>query len=254
MHPKKSIWFGFTILIVALVVWILTGQYYKGREGQYYELTRIADNYKTDKGALQHHYTQLYECLFSPMRLSAKKIFEIGVLEGASLKMFAEYFPSAAVYGIDIKDTSHLNSERIKTFIADQANRTQLNSFIAKYGNDFDIILDDGGHSMEQQQVSLAFLFKDVKPGGYYVLEDVHTSLIPEYGVIPDESNSTLTMINQFVRTGKIISKYMSEEEMQFLNDNISSCNLFSTDKGASITCVFKRKPLKTGERILKLL
>jgi hypothetical protein len=64
--------------------------------------------------------------------------------------MFGDYFPNAVIYGIDIIDTFWLNSNTIKTFVADQANRKQLKGFIDMYGDGFDIILDDGGHAMAQ--------------------------------------------------------------------------------------------------------
>jgi demethylmacrocin O-methyltransferase len=211
-------------------------------EYRFGELTRLADKYKTDKGSLLHHYTEVYEGFFYPMKDSARKICEIGVLEGASLKMFEDYFGRAVIYGIDIQDTSRLNSNRIKTFIADQSDRRQLAAFTDACGSGFDLILDDGGHSMAQQQISFACLFRNVRPGGYYVIEDVHTSLLRDYGVEPGEENSTLTMIYRFVRNGKIESKYMTEAEMQYLNLNISFSNLMSDNKGTSITCIFRKK------------
>jgi hypothetical protein len=230
------------VLSLSLALCVLSGPGCTNREYKFGELTRLADEYKTDKGSMLHHYTEVYEHFFYPMRASARKICEIGVLEGASLEMFADFFGGAVIYGIDIKDASHLNSDRIRTFVADQSDRKQLAAFLDADGSDFDLILDDGGHTMPQQQVSFAYLFKYVRTGGYYVIEDVHTSLLSGYAVEPGEGNSTLTMINHFVRSGQIESKYMTEEERQYLNLNISYCNLMSRDKGTSMTCIFKKK------------
>ena len=189
-----------------------------------------------------HHYTETYERFFLPMKRSARKIAEIGIGEGASLKMFADYFPQAVIYGLDILDASHLNSGRIKTFIADQSDRKQLAAFIHVNGSDFDLILDDGGHAMQQQQVSFAFLFPYVRPGGYYIIEDVHTSLLDGYGAEPAQGNTTLTMIDHFNRTGRIESRYMTDGEKQYLNDSLSYCCLVSRDQGSSMTCIFKKR------------
>jgi hypothetical protein len=230
------------VLSLCLVLSVLSGPGCGSRDYRFGELTQLADKYKTDKGSILHRYTEVYEYFFYPLKSSARKICEIGVLEGASLKMFADYFGGAVIYGIDIKDASHLNSDRIRTFVADQADRKQLSAFTDADGSDFDLILDDGGHSMPQQQVSLAYLFKYVRPGGYYIIEDVHTSLLDDYGVEPGEGNATLTMINRFVRSGEIESKYMTDEEKQYLDLNISYCNLMSRNKGTSITCIFKKR------------
>jgi hypothetical protein len=207
------------------------------------ELTRLADKHNTDKGTSTHKYTDVYEYFLLPMRNQARKIGEIGVASGASLFMWSDYFPNAMIHGIDIVDSSRLNSDRIKTFIADQGNRKQLGQFIAASGSGFDLILDDGGHLMEQQQVSLGFLFPHVKPGGYYILEDVHTSIMyPGWGIDEDKKNTTLLMIENFVRTGKISSKHMTPAEARYVSDHVQYCNLFWGEDRLSITWILKKK------------
>lgn len=228
-------------MVLFLAIGILGGAGCGTRGNQYGELTRLADKYQTDKGTKLHHYTEVYEGFFLPIRSSATKICEIGILEGASLRMFAEYFPGAVIYGIDIEEASRLETDRIKTFVADQSNREQLAAFAERAGNDFDIVLDDGGHTMEQQQVSLASLFPQVRSGGYYIIEDVHTSLRDGYGVDPGAENSTLTMILRYMRSGAIASRYMTKEEQGYLSTHISFCNLASRNSGNSIACIFKK-------------
>jgi demethylmacrocin O-methyltransferase len=158
----------------------------------------------TDKGPSQHNYTELYERLFLQWKDDPIKIFEIGVAGGGSLQMWQSYFPKARIFAVDILDTSQFSNARVTTLIADQANRDHLQSAIAVSGSDIDVLIDDGGHTMEQQQVSLGFLFRHVKPGGYYVIEDVHTSLPAlwkGYGVARDGANTTLRMIENFIRS-----------------------------------------------------
>jgi hypothetical protein len=232
------------------------------RPVEFGQLTRIGRG-KTDK-TIPHGFTEIYEHLFSPLRSSPVRICEIGIAGGGSLRMWSEYFSKSTVFGIDIYSLDELHrllpkypdvpdllpekpeTERLKTFVADQANRDQLRSFIDKYGGDFDIVLDDGGHAMEQQQTSLGFFFKYVKPGGYYVIEDVHTSP-PEryqgYGVQDDEKNSTLNMINSFIRQGRIQSQYLRPDEIDYLNSHIEYTNLFARNNEAhSMTCIFQKK------------
>jgi SAM-dependent methyltransferase len=190
-------------------------------------LAELCKTHKTDKCASDHNYVELYEKFFSPVRNQAKRVLEIGVWRGDSLRLWEEYFPSARIFGIDINDSSRYNTERIITAIADQANREQLGQFIEAHGSDFDIVIDDGGHTMEQQQTSFGFLFPHVRPGGIYIIEDVHTSfpnLYPDYGVEVDERNSTFSMINNFVRSGKFQSKYLTEQELQYLTTHVEHC------------------------------
>ena len=234
------------VLGLSLVLFVISSSICSSAEDKFGELTNLADKYGTDKGSSDHLYTEVYEYFFYPIKYEARKICEIGIWKGASLKMFRDYFPNAVIYGIDINDASGLNSDALKTFVADQANRKQLKDFIDTDGYDFDIILDDGGHTMEQQQVSFGYLFKYLNSGGYYIIEDVHTSLYSHYGatygVKKNEENATLVMINNFIRTGRIESKYMTTEEKNYLNTNIRYCNLLSKNSGYSITCIFKKK------------
>ncbi len=208
-------------------------------------LTALAAKYETDKGLGTHGFTEFYELFFRPIKDTARHVCEIGVLEGASMKMWNDYFPNATVYGLDIEDTTRFETARVKTFVADQGKRRELGRFTAKYPVAFDFVLDDGGHRMNQQQVSLAYFFPKIKSGGYYVLEDVHCSLPrhrPGYGADEDEGNTSLTMIERFQRTGKIESPYMTPQEAEYLTAQIESCTLHSRNGGESITCVFKKK------------
>ncbi|HVO09284.1 MAG TPA: class I SAM-dependent methyltransferase [Vicinamibacteria bacterium] len=218
----------------------------RDRSARVGDLTALADEWGTDKGTRGHHYTEVYDRFFSPIRQDARKVLEIGVLKGASLRMWRDYFPHAMVYGIDIEDTSSVNSDRIRTYVADQANRKQLQAFLDAAGSDFDLILDDGGHTMEQQQVSFGYLFRHVKPGGYYVIEDVHTSLYAlyhdEFGATPGGEGTTLAMIDHFVRTGTIESSHMTPEEKDSFKGNIVYANLLRQENGHSIACIFRKK------------
>ncbi len=190
-------------------------------------LTELCQTHKTDKCASGHNYVELYEKFFGPIRHQVQRVLEIGVWHGDSLRLWKEYFPSARIFGIDITDSSRYDTDRIITAIADQASREQLGKFVETYGPPFDIVIDDGGHTMEQQQTSFGFLFPYVRSGGIYIIEDVHTSfpaLYPDYGVEADEKNSTFSMISHFVRSGKFRSKYLTEQELQHLTTHVDYC------------------------------
>lgn len=211
------------------------------------ELGRLSMG-RTDKGPDGHDYTEVYEHFFAPLKAEPIRILEIGIDRGGSLLMWRDYFPKAQIFGIDIESRSDMDSDRIHTFVADQSSREQLGAFLAKFPGPYDVILDDGGHSMEQQQVSLGFLFGQVRPGGYYVVEDVHTSLPAFYpskwfGVDADGSNTTLRMLETFVRTGRFESRHMTEGEALLLSGQVEFSNLFRrTTTPPSITCLLKRK------------
>jgi SAM-dependent methyltransferase len=212
-------------------------------------LTEMCERYPTDKCPYAHGFIEIYDRLFESERDSMERFFEIGILNGVSHLMWREYFPNAEIFGIDIKDYSaQSEGSGIETFVADQANRNDLKAFIDKYGGNFDVILDDGGHAMDHQQVSLGYLFQHVKSGGIFIIEDVHTSLPdmypdPFFEVAEDEMNTTLLMIEYFIRTGKIRSQYMTNKEIQYLEENIHSIELHHrVNSKHSILAIIRKK------------
>ena len=91
-------------------------------------------------------------------------------------------------------------------------------------------------------------LFKTLKSGGIYVLEDLHTSLealIPEKawcGWGDSTKTLTLDMLKNFISTGKIQSDYLTEDEINYLNDNILSVEIYQNRPDWSITSVIIKK------------
>jgi hypothetical protein len=79
------------------------------------------------------------------------------------------------VYGIDYEDKSQYNEDRIKTYIADQDNAGELFDVCFKLPSP-DIIIDDASHKSKHQISSCATLFRLIKPGGFYIIEDCLTS------------------------------------------------------------------------------
>ena len=145
---------------------------------------------KYDVDALELGYTQHYEQLLSEVRNDFTKVLEIGVETGRSHRLWLEYFPNAKIYGMDVfneldrsgyvEEFNRLQRgnpylDRSVLFKGDQANVSDLNRFKEEYGNNFDMRIDDGGDTMEQMQVSLNHLWDSVKPGGVYVIEDLHS-------------------------------------------------------------------------------
>jgi hypothetical protein len=146
-------------------------------------LTEIINTNHSDKGTVMgeaHGYTPVYERWLEPMRNESLRMLEIGVCDprmpGASLNSWYEYFPKATIFGYDIMDARRFDNDRITTFAGDQSDRADLARFVEFSGGEFDIIIDDGSHKAMHQQVSLAFLLPHLKPGGQYIIEDMHVA------------------------------------------------------------------------------
>lgn len=149
-------------------------------------LAEIAAGLDTNKGQRRvkgawPSVAEVYEPYLAPIRDAATSVLEIGVKRGGSLLLWKEYFPNAQVIGVDIKpDLEGLAEDRIAIRIGDQGDQAFLASLIAEAAP-FDLVLDDGSHQFDDQRDTLLALWPHVKPGGIYVVEDVHTSYRPKY-------------------------------------------------------------------------
>ena len=130
----------------------------------------------TDKASSHHGYLDFYERFFERLRNKPIKILEIGVLEGASVRMWERYFPNGTVIGADINPHLFgLATQRIQIEIIDQSNIQHLVDLGTKHGP-FDIIVEDGSHLWEHQITTLRVLFPFLKDKGFYIVEDLQTN------------------------------------------------------------------------------
>ncbi len=164
----------------------------------------------------------MYEAYLERYRTSALTILEIGLgvtgdrwdarivrgrnTGGASLNMWYDYFPNARIFGIDVNECSYLDNDRIKTFVADQGSLADLQTFAkATTGTEFDVIIDDGSHRPDHQQVSLGFLFKVLKPGGLYFIEDLLSNGLGDHAkgrMACDTVRNTRRVLKHFLKHG----------------------------------------------------
>lgn len=129
------------------------------------------------------NYFPVYEKWFSPYRGKDMVFVEVGVWKGGSIQMWKNYFgKDAKIIGIDINpDCKKFEDEQISIEIGSQDDAKFWASFKEKYPR-VDILLDDGGHMMNQQIVTFREMFPHIKDGGLYMCEDCHTSYHEIFG------------------------------------------------------------------------
>ena len=129
------------------------------------------------------HYLPIYDRYFKPFMGRNPVILEIGVYKGGSLDMWNYYFEGQCqIYGLDINpDCKALEKDNIKILIGDQGDPETMKTIIETVPS-IDILIDDGSHQMKDLIATFEGLYKHVKAGGFYLLEDLHTCYWPEYG------------------------------------------------------------------------
>ncbi len=154
-------------------------------------LCDLARQHGTDKGGNHliagetcHQYTPVYDALLRDRRLSVDAVLEIGVNYGCSLRMWRDYFPGAAIIGLDSNAGSLFHEGNIWCYAADQNNHESLMGALKQAAADteivvYDLIVDDGSHEREHQIVSLKSLLPFLANDGLYVIEDIYPDCIP---------------------------------------------------------------------------
>lgn len=128
-------------------------------------------------------YFEVYTRHLSRFRDKEITLIEIGVQGGGSLDMWSTFFPNAKIIGIDIDPECQklkYKSPNIELMHGNQADPEFWKVFFERYSK-VDVIVDDGGHEMHQQVISLENCFPNLKVGGVYITEDCHTSYMPDY-------------------------------------------------------------------------
>lgn len=128
-----------------------------------------------------HGYTRYYDRHFAAIRGRAKRICEVGLLNGSSLALWREYFPKADLFGFDMTDRwkRHAGSlERCTVIQGDETNRADVQRLIDQ--GPFDVIVDDASHDPAHQRQLFDQLWPSVRQYGFYVIEDIYRSFRPE--------------------------------------------------------------------------
>jgi hypothetical protein len=136
-------------------------------------LREIVKKHNTDKNTDHCYIDYVYEDLFLKLKDSATAILEIGIYYGGSILLWQEYFSTASVHGVDISNidlSSHSLNDRIKTFCDDAYSEKFIYSIEDKF---YDVIIDDGPHTLESMRVFVSKYLSKVKDNGYLILEDI---------------------------------------------------------------------------------
>ena len=129
------------------------------------------------------HYFPIYHRHLDRFRGRPVRLLEIGVYRGGGLDMWSRYLgPDAKLVGLDIDEAAiRAVRGRFPVVLGDQADPEVLLRINEQYGP-FDVVIDDGGHTMRQQIVTAETLFPLLNDGGVFLVEDTHTSYWSEFG------------------------------------------------------------------------
>lgn len=170
----------------------------------------------------RHGYHWFYGPILDEFRHRPNlSMLEIGAEFGKSAIGWANYFKhniNIDLYTYNGKDDRMMAfefecptkdcDEKVHLFHGDQANTDQLDEMISKRSDGWDIIIDDASHVPYHQIITFEHMWKAVKPGGLYIVEDVETSYYPktdiygynfEAGILAPPPHNSVNRFKQYI-------------------------------------------------------
>jgi hypothetical protein len=127
---------------------------------------------------LKHPYTPVYDFLFASLREKPINLGEIGIEKNASMRCWRDYFQAASLWGweYDLEKIEQADGDNLKdtTYLfmdvrSEESIRESFEQALVK----FDIVIEDSTHAFEDQIRVGKEVHRFLKPGGYFVIEDV---------------------------------------------------------------------------------
>ena len=211
-------------------------------------MNELEQYFNDNKGRLIHkwnHYFEIYDRHFSKYKNTEVIILEIGVSQGGSLQMWKNYFGhKCKIYGIDINPRcKELEENQVEIIIGNQEDKSFLTSLKEKIPR-VDILIDDGGHTMNQQINTFEILFSHVNEDGIYLCEDLHTSYWYEYGGKYKGKNTFIEYSKNFIDYINAWHSKSSKLEVSNFTKSVNSLHYYD-----SILVIEKRLTAKPLDR-----
>ena len=166
-------------------------------------------------------YFSIYQREFSRYVEQGRPVsmLEVGVQNGGSLELWAQYMPSGStIIGIDINEkVGHLNFDnpQISVHVADATNASEVDAVLGEKA--FEIIIDDGSHQSGDITSTFLILYGRLRPGGSYIIEDLHCSYSGEFEGGYRRPGSSMEWLKQFADVVNCDHIIGSEIEMETL-------------------------------------
>lgn len=157
---------------------------------------------------------KIYEKLLSVYKDKPITLLEIGVWDGGSMLLYEQLLPMAKIYGIDILERPEcLKDSKVITRVLNQNDTEGLEKLALEAGG-FDVIIDDGSHYTKETKNCFDTLWKYLKPGGAYFIEDWSVS-------IKEKTSSNIGYRDSVAGMDKLLVEIMSKKVELGLGDCI---------------------------------
>ena len=204
-------------------------------------------SYWMNKNNYGHGYSKYYSKYLKKFKHKKIKILEVGSYAGSSAAAFSKFFPHSKIYCLDINISNFkYSSKNIKVFGMDATNQNHVFNFFKKNNIStnkkfFDIIIDDGSHKLDDILKVLKFFYKNLKPRGYYVIEDFN--LIKYFKHLDSSSEPKIDVVlDSIKKKKKIKSSILGYNFQGYLIKNTKSIKIHKGNHRHSVVGFIEKK------------
>ena len=204
--------------------------FFNSDKGNQFENQYTHPSKRTSEKIKGHGYSNFYQRYFENMKSNNLNILEIGSFHGnASAAMFF-YFKKSKFFAADIyPDLFRYKSNRIENFYVNSSDEDSIQkNIIEKFSNNFDIIIEDAGHFLKDQIISLFMLFKKLNSGGLFIIEELDFPDTRRDMNLQNEKPTLREILFKFKKEKKLLnSKYIKENDRDNFLETIDSIEIY---------------------------
>ena len=215
-------------------------QYFNSDKGDFYINQYQKPAKRESKLIPGHSYNHFYYKYFKKKKLQYLNILELGSFRGNAAAALFFYFKNAQIWCGDIfPDLFTYKSKRIKNFLIDTSSELELKNKIINKDENFDFIIEDAGHYLKDQIISLFILFRKLKPKGIFIVEELDFPDVRKDMNLENEKPTLKEILNLIKKNKDFDSKYINNNDKKYFIDNLKEINIF---KGRFNEIVFIEK------------
>jgi len=204
-------------------------EYFNSDKGEKFTNQYAKPSKQDDKKIIAHGYAKIYEKYLKEHKEKNLNIIELGSFYGNASAAFYFYFKNSRIYSADINPDMYLyRSKRLINFFTDTSSRSSIERNILKKNIQFDLIIEDASHMLKDQIISLFILFKNLKSGGFFIVEEIDFPEKREDMRVGQEFPDLKTILNKIINKENFNSEYINENEKKYFLENFDTIKFYT--------------------------
>ena len=204
-------------------------EYFNSDKGEKFKNQYAKPSKQDDKKIIAHGYAKIYEKYLKGNKEKNLNIIELGSFYGNASAAFYFYFKNSQIYSADINPDMYLyRSKRLHNFFTDTSLRSSIEKNILKKNIQFDLIIEDASHMLKDQIISLFILFKNLKSGGFFIVEEIDFPEKRQDMRAGQEFPDLKTILNKIINKEDFKSKYINENEKNYFLKNFDTIKFYT--------------------------